>query len=406
MRLRAAILVSATVLGFGLVAAQEEGQGTPSPAAPAALEDAKSALRSGDYQKAFDASEAALQEAPDNLVAHYIAGLSLLRLGRLDEAGAHLDAVNAQRPDFPGLNFQYGFLEYARAEILDRSGQPEEAKGLYSKAADRFGAELERAPRQLAYVSSLAVALAKAGRLDEAVKAHEDWIVLESEAGQPTNNSVVSLGTVLARAGRAQEAEATLARLPQQDPQSVREAALTFGALLYEQEDAQNAEPLLRRALGDGAVDEIARKAEGYLVGLAAKRLDLDATAVELRKYLAMEPDEVAVGQVGDIVKEKFLSAADASAPRVLKLARPRYPKDARQDNIKADVSLLVQIGPDGKFTGESVLVPNRIWKELQAKGFVDEAVEAVRRSRFVEGLGADGKPAVRWAFVTISFEP
>jgi tetratricopeptide (TPR) repeat protein len=401
MSLGRALLCAVLALVPVVAAAQE--------AAPAsALDDARAAFRAADYAKAAEAAERALQEDPGSVVAHYIAGASLVRLSRYDDAETHLAAVEQAKPDFNGLQFQFGFLGYNRAEQAAQSGQVEEAKALYLKAAERFAKELERNADQLASISSRAVALGKAGALEEAIPAHEAWIAAEPQS----NNPVVSLGAIFARAGKVAETTATLDRLPDNSPRARREAALTFGALLYENEsvDALAPEPFFKIALEDPpAGDDIAKRAQGFLVGVHAKTYQLDQTAMELEKFIAMAPEAKALEDAGELVRDKFTSAADGTAPRVVRVAPSRYPKEARANNIKTDVYVLVKVGVDGKpLAGDEakIVIPNRIWNEVRSLGFDREAKDVAMRSRYEAGIGADGKPAERWAMIKVPFEP
>lgn len=377
-------------------------------AAPTPLDEARAAFRAADYPKAAEAAERALQADAGNVVAHYIAGASLVRMTRYDDAETHLTAVEQAKPDFNGLQFQFGFLAYNRAEQAVQSGQVAEANTLYLKAAERFGRELERNAGQLASISSRAVALGKAGALDEAVPAHEAWIAAEPQS----NNPVVSLGAIYSRAGKVAEATATLERLPDASPRARREAALTFGALLYENEsvDPVASEPLFKIALEDPpAADDLAKRAQGFLVGVHARSYQLDQTAAELATFLAMSPEPKALEDAGELVREKFTSAADGTAPRVVRVAPSRYPKEARANNIKTEVFVLVKVGADGKplaAEDAKIVIPNRIWNEVRTLGFDREAKDAAMRSRYEAGIGADGKPAERWAIIKIPFEP
>lgn len=404
MSLRRALLCACVALLPVVVAAQE----APPAPAPSPLDEARAAFRSADYAKAAEAAERAIQADAGSVVAHYIAGASLVRMTRYDEAEAHLTAVEQAKPDFNGLQFQLGFLAYNRAEQASQSGQAAEANGLYVKAAERFGKELERNAGQLASISSRAVALGKAGDLEEAFPAHEAWIAAEPQS----NNPVVSLGTIYSRSGKVADAMATLERLPDKSPRARREAALTFGALLYENEsvDPIASEPLFKIALeAPPAADDLAKRAQGFLVGVHARSYQLDQTAVELATFIGMSPEPKALEDAGELVREKFTSAADATAPRVVRVAPSRYPKEARTNNIKTDVFVLVKIGIDGKplpAEDAKIVIPNRIWNEVRSLGFDREAKDAAMRSRCEAGIGADGKPAERWAIVKIPFEP
>ena len=83
--------------------------------------------------------------------------------------------------------------------------------------------------------------------------------------------------------------------------------------------------------------------------------------------------------------------------------------KVARANNIKTDVYVLVRIGVDGKplaADDAKLVIPNRIWNEVRTLGFDREAKDVAMRSRYEAGIGADGKPAERWAMIKVPFEP
>ena len=52
---------------------------------------------------------------------------------------------------------------------------------------------------------------------------------------------------------------------------------------------------------------------------------------------------------------------------------------------------------------GSTVLVPNRIWKDIRASGFETEAADAVKRGKYAPG-SKDGKPADVWVVVAVKF--
>lgn len=403
--LRIVLLVLVALAAFPAAAQTEGGaqvppsppaQGTP-PSNPA-LEEAKAAIRASDWSAAVDAAERALAVDPKSAIAHYIAGTALLRLGRLDDAEPHLLTVEEIAPKFGGLNFQLGYLAYSRAESLVQNGDEENAKPFYRQSAERFAAELERVPNQIASLSSRATALAKAGDVDASIQAHEAWIAAEPASNGP----LLSLGSVLAKAGRADEAAAILERLPVKDASTVANAALTLGSLLYELEPPSKALPLLQKAV---ELNPNLTNAQGKVVGVWAKSFDLDQTAAALKRFLELNPSQDEAEQVGELIKDKFTSSADASAPHVDRLALPRYPKQARQNNIKTDVLVLARVSTAAKVL-ETIVVPNRIWQEIRSLGFEEAAFDCVRRSRFHSGVGPDGNPVEKWAIAKVPFEP
>jgi hypothetical protein len=52
---------------------------------------------------------------------------------------------------------------------------------------------------------------------------------------------------------------------------------------------------------------------------------------------------------------------------------------------------------------GNTVLVPNRIWKDIRKTGFEAAAFDAVKRGKFAAGT-KDGQPAELWIVVPVKF--
>jgi hypothetical protein len=52
---------------------------------------------------------------------------------------------------------------------------------------------------------------------------------------------------------------------------------------------------------------------------------------------------------------------------------------------------------------GDAVMVPNRIWKDMRATGFEQEALDAVKRGKFVAGT-KDAAPADLWVVAAVKF--
>ena len=50
-----------------------------------------------------------------------------------------------------------------------------------------------------------------------------------------------------------------------------------------------------------------------------------------------------------------------------------------------------------------TVMVPNRIWKDIRDTGFEGAAIDAVKRAKFAAGT-KDGQPAELWTVVAVKF--
>lgn len=375
----------------------------PANASAEALASAREAFKSGDYAKALESADLALAADPSNPTAQYIAGTALLRLGRFDEAEVRLEALNETAPKFPGLQFQIGYLAFSRAESLaGQPGQEERAKALYSDAAASFALELQRNPEQPAVVSSRAIALGKAGMLEEALEAHDAWAAIEPQSNLP----LVSKGAFLAEAGRFEEAGAILDKLPQPDGATVAAASLAYGTTLYEKERFAEAAPLLSRALAN---DPSSARAQGLLVACHARLGDLDRVSAELTAYLALGPSEDEAAQVGEVIRKSFLGNGPKTPPGVVrpvlkKLGPVRYPKDLRDARIKTEILVIVRVLQDG-LPGSMDVVPNRIYREMREQGFEAAALDAVRRGKYEAGTRG-GQPADMSILVPVVFEP
>ncbi len=364
---------------------------------------AREAFKEGNYAKALESAEAAFAADPSSAPARYIAGTSLLRLGRLDEAEARLRALEEIDPRFPGLQFHLGYLAFSRAEgLAGQPGQEERAKALYADAASSFAKELERNPDQAAVVSSRAIALGKAGKFDEALAAHDAWASLEPESNLPR----ISKGAVLTEAGRFDEAAAILDTLPNPDSATIAAASLAYGTTLYEREKFEQAIPFLSKALAN---DPSSTRAEGLLVACYARSGDLDRVSAGLTAYLALGPAEDEAAQVGEVIRKSFLGNGIEPPPGTVrpvlkKLGPVRFPKDQRESGIETEVLVIVRVLRDGT-PGSMDVVPNRIYREMREKGFEAAALDAVRKGKYEPGT-RNGEPVDMSLLVPVRFEP
>jgi hypothetical protein len=69
---------------------------------------------------------------------------------------------------------------------------------------------------------------------------------------------------------------------------------------------------------------------------------------------------------------------------------------------VQTEVLVLTQVRQDAAVVN-TLLVPNRIWKDIRATGFEAAAFDAVKRGRFVAGA-KDGQPAELWIVVVVKF--
>jgi len=375
----------------------------PAAAAPidaAALQAAKDAFKKGSWAEAGEAAVKVLEGDPKHLEALYIAGASERQTGNLAAAESHLRTLTAASPNFPLSNFQLGYVLFLEAEQLARDGKFEPAKARYVDAAAEFAKEIARNPTHIASLSSRSIALTRAGQLDEAVPAYEAWIAAVPQKNDP----VVALASAYAAAGKSTDAMATLDRLPDKAPKAAFDAVYAAAGVFTAKKDWAAAVPFLEKAV---STDPASTKALALLTEACA-RSGLRAEAVEhLKTLLTLEPTPDQAEAVGEAIKatmgdgKSAPSVAGLEPPAVLRVPTPRYPK-GQDTTVQTDVLMLALVTANGT-VGGTVLVPNRIWKDIRASGFETEAADAVKRGKYAPGA-KDGKPADLWVVVAVKF--
>ena len=369
-------------------------------AAAAARQQAKDAFKRGAWQEAADAAATVLATSPKDLEALYIAGASERQTNRFTEAEGHLRTLVEASPLFPLSHFQLAYVLFLKAEGLTREGQVEPAKASYVEAAAEFGKELARNPTHAASLSSRAIALSRGGAVDESVQAHEAWIA----ASPQKNDPVVSLAATYAAAGRATEAMAALERLPDKSGKAVFDATLAAGNVFIARRDWSASVPFLEKA---AETDPTSTKARALLTESCARAGLANDAVRNLQTLLTMDPTPDEAESVGEAIKTSMGNGKSAPSvngvepPALLKLPAPKHPK-GQGDSVETEVLVLTQVREDAVVIN-TVMVPNRIWKDMRASGYEAAAFDAVKRGRFVAGT-KDGKAAPLWIVVAVKF--
>jgi tetratricopeptide (TPR) repeat protein len=376
----------------------------PPPADPnataAALQQAKDAFKKGAWQEARDAAVIVLEAQPKHLEALYIAGASERQTNRLPEAEDHLKTLVEASPIFPLAHFQYAYVLFLRAEESMRQGQVEPAKAKYIEAAGEFGKELERSPTHAPSLSSRAIALSRGGKIEESVQAHEAWIASAPQKNDP----VVSLASTYAAAGRSSDAMATLDRLPDKTPKAVFDATLAAANVFTSRRDWSAAVPFLEKAAD---TDPTSTRARALLTESCARAGLANDAVRNLQTLLTMEPTQDEAESVGEAIKSTMGDGKSAPSipgiepPAALRVPAPRYPK-GQDMTVQTEVLVLTLIRQDATVVN-TVMVPNRIWKDIHASGFDVAAFDAVKKGKFVAGT-KDGQPAELWVVVSVKF--
>ncbi|MGA2139905.1 MAG: tetratricopeptide repeat protein [Verrucomicrobiia bacterium] len=188
----------------------------------------------GKFEEAIGHHEQALRIKPDYAEAHYNLGLALSRIGKIQEAIGHYEQALRIQPDFPEAHCNLG-------NALEQTGRVREGIGHYEQAlrlkpdypnaqnnlawllatlAPTDGGDPVRAVtlaerageltnnRVAAYLDTLAVACAAAGRFNDAIATAQKAIGLARSAGQTQIASEIETRLELYRAGRAYRAPA------------------------------------------------------------------------------------------------------------------------------------------------------------------------------------------------------
>jgi len=375
----------------------------PQPGAappPAALADAKEAFRKGSCPEALDAALKALAEQPKNLEGLYIAGACERQLNQLDAAKTHLETLLEAQPNFPLVHFQLGYVGFLRADAFAREGKAEDAKATYGAAADEFGKELERNATHAASLSSRAIALGRAGRIEESITAHEAWIA----AAPQKNDPVISLAATLAGAGKSTDAMTALDRLPDKSTKAAFDATMAVASVFQLRRDWGAAVPFLEKA---AQIDAASTRVRSDLVVACARAGQIDDAVRNLKALLAMEPTPDEAEAAGEAIKATVGDGRSAPSrpgvepPAVLRIPAPRYPK-GQDATVQTEVLVLVQVKKDNT-VGDAVMVPNRIWKDMHTAGWEQEAIDAIKRGKFVAGT-KDGNAADLWVVAPVKF--
>lgn len=371
-----------------------------SEAAVVALQQAKDAFKKGTWREAWEAATTVLRSQPKNLEALYIAGASERQTNQLVEAEGHLKTLVETSPIFPLAHFQLAYVLFLEAEGLTRSGQVEPAKARYVEAAAEFGKELQRNPTHVPSLSSRAIALARAGQIDESVQAYEAWIAAVPQKNDP----MVSLAARYAGAGRSSEAMATLDRLPDKSSNVMFEATLSTAAVFIARRDWSAAVPFLEKAVD---TDTTSTRARALLTESCARAGLANDAARNLQTLMTMDPTPDEAEGVGEAIKAAMGNGKSAPAvlgvepPSVLRIPAPKYPK-GQDTTVQTEVLVLTQVRQNAVVVN-TLLVPNRIWKDIRATGFEAAAYDAVKKGKFVAGT-KDGQPAELWIVVSVKF--
>ncbi|HUI08239.1 MAG TPA: tetratricopeptide repeat protein [Verrucomicrobiae bacterium] len=162
--------------------------------------------RAGKIEEAIAHYEQAVRLNPDYPEAHCSLGNALEQTGRLPEAMGHWEQALREKPDYPEAQNNLAWLMATRAPA--EGGDPVRAVTLAERACELTN------NRVAAYLDTLAIAYAAAGRFNDAIAAAQKAIGLAKAAGQSQLVEDIELHLELYRAGRAYRAPGVAAARP------------------------------------------------------------------------------------------------------------------------------------------------------------------------------------------------
>ncbi len=166
----------------------EQARRTAAPKALEFLVDAQQYFEAGFYNNALVLVDSAAAHAPQLADVPFLRGRILSAMRQFDPAVLEYRATLDLDPEYPGVYFNLGNVEYQR-------GQPEAALRMYRKESDEAAASVE-------YLVQLGRAYADIGVADSARWAYERAI--EADSTNPT--AYMWLGQLLEDQGSMQEA--------------------------------------------------------------------------------------------------------------------------------------------------------------------------------------------------------
>jgi TonB family protein len=129
--------------------------------------------------------------------------------------------------------------------------------------------------------------------------------------------------------------------------------------------------------------------------------------ARNLQTLLTLDPTPEEAESVGEAIKSSIGDGKSAPStpgiepPGVLRVPAPRFP-EGQDRSTQTEVLVLALVRPDGVVTN-TVMVPNRIWKDIRKTGFETAAFDAVKKGKFAPGT-KDGQVAELWVVVPVKF--
>ena len=123
------------------------------------LKDVAARFAAGDMQAVLDKTRRLIEKNPDLASAHYLEGMALSRLDRLDEAETSLRTALSQGGDQPGVEGALGTVLLRQGQALSAADAADQARPRYDEARTLLKKELDRTPDALPLLMNYAAAL-------------------------------------------------------------------------------------------------------------------------------------------------------------------------------------------------------------------------------------------------------
>jgi len=354
------------------------------PIAADDIAEAESTFAGGDYREAYRQARAAIQANPSDARARLLAGMAGLRLVNdkprvsLDEIEEHFRVVLEVAPDTPGIRYLLGVALFQKAEALPQ--RRKRAQALYNEAAKLFADDLERVTtNRPGALEGRAVALGRAGRIDESLGAHEAWI-----AANPSNQAGHLSAIKLAVDDRRPDESVELLKRASVVLDDELPGLFELGLECASDDDMMAVAGAIREMV------EIPwqRTALEILYFRGSGRPDLAAPALE--GFVASDPPEWVKKTLSARFQREFSKRSPGSVsqgndsglgnPERVNYVVPVYPERARSARVEATVIAVGIIRRDG--------TTHFFWAHSSRSGlgFEDAALEAVRQWEYEPG--------------------
>lgn len=238
---------------------------------------------SGDYQAVVKEADALIADKPELSPAHYLRGVALRQLGRLEDSIAGLARAVELGFEQPGLDGVRGSVLLERAQELVQQGKSEQAKDFFARAADMYAKEVEKSGPSRPLLQNRAVALDQAGRQAEAIPVIEQLL----EIAPDDVTARLHLASLYQEWGDEQKALDTLDELPS-GSESAAKTVYNVASKLYNEKRYEQA--LLAANKAQEIHDfPLVHHLKGYIHMAMGQQQD---ALTELRAFVEAAPDD------------------------------------------------------------------------------------------------------------------